>query len=374
MVIIFAIMRFLQLLILVCLLTGVKTAAQDTIAHKFSFYGGYHRGFLIAHRPLVTPLQQNKINGFESAVTSQTTGSKPWHHIYGFPEIGLSIALWDLGNPEMLGNSIAVIPYLDFPMTQGRKASLDLKVGWGAGYIQKGFDADNNYKNVAVGSHLNFALILQPHLKLNLSERISFTGGISLTHYSNGSVATPNLGLNIASLTGGLSWRFREPASIQMKQLPVFKKNNRYTVFLALSSKQIYPADGPSYLAGTISLNRSWQLTHKSAFGTGADLFYDHSIYRKMEDQNLKLNSSAEAFRGGVHGSYEMVISDLSVFICMGGYLYSKINDGLFYHRVGLRYQLNKKLFATANIKAHWGKADYIEWGIGTRFRQKYKN
>jgi hypothetical protein len=360
-------------LLLVLLLNATHTVAQDTIAHKLSVYAGYHRGFLIAHRPLVVPLQKEKINGLEVALTSQTTGSKTWHHIYGYPEMGLSVSMWDLGNKQMLGKSIAMIPYIDFPLTHGKRFVLDLKFGWGAGYIQKGFDADKNYKNVAVGSNFNFSLILQPHFKLNLSDRISFTGGISLTHYSNGSVATPNLGLNIASLTGGLSWRFKEEAIVQKKELPELRKNNRYTMFLALSSKQIYPADGPSYLAGSISLNRSWQVSHKSALGTGADLFYDHSLYRKINNKDLQLNSSLEVFRGGIHGSYELVIADVSLMFCMGGYLYSKINDGLFYHRIGIRYRFTDNLFATTNIKSHWGKADYIEWGIGTRFRHRYK-
>lgn len=365
----------LRLFLLILLMTSFPAfmAAQDTIAHKYSVYGGYHRGFLIAHRPLVAPLQKDKINGIETALTHQTTGTRQWHHIYGFPEMGLSLSWWDLGNPEMLGSSIAVIPYLDFPVAGNKKLAFDLKFGWGAGYIQKGFHADDNHKNVAVGSKINFSLILQPHLKINISDRISFTGGLSLTHYSNGSVSTPNLGLNVASLTGGLSWRFEEEGYIMKKQLPEFRKNNRYTAFIALSSKQIYPANGPSYLAGTISINRSWQVTHKSAFGTGADLFYDHSTYQKIENKGLRLNSSLEAFRGGVHGSYELVIADLSVIINMGGYLYSKISDGTFYHRFGMRYQFSERMFAGIHLKAHWGKADYIEWGIGTRFRNKTK-
>ena len=178
-------MRHLITLILFVQCFAIPTVAQDTIAHPFSFYTGYHRGFLIAHRPLVAPLQEDKINGLEMALTKQTNGDRLWHHIYGFPEMGLSLSLWDLGNKRMLGKSVALIPYLDFPVIDGRRIALDLKFGWGAGFIQKNFDAEDNYKNVAVGSNLNFALILQPHIKVNLSQRISFTGGISLTHYSN---------------------------------------------------------------------------------------------------------------------------------------------------------------------------------------------
>jgi hypothetical protein len=329
----------------------------------------YHRAFLIAHRPLVVPLQQDKINGFELCVSKSTDGSRDWHHVYRFPDTGISFAMWDLGNPGQLGRSITILPYLDFPLAGNSRSELKLKFGWGIGIIEKRFDSDENYKNVAVGSRMNNSLILQPHYNLRVSSQLTAHGGISLTHYSNGSIVVPNLGLNIAGITAGIKWtpyRFDRP---ELKKPPV-SKSTRTSFFLSGSSKQVYPAQGKNFFAATISGNRAYQISPKSAFGFGADLFYDHSIYRKLEQKEKSLNNDFETLRGGIHGSYELGFGRVSISLNVGGYLYSKMNDGLFYHRFGLRYQFHEKLFACMNIKSHWGKADFMEWGIGYKVRR----
>ena len=116
--------------------------AQDSLPHRLGINVGYHRGFLIAHRPLIVHLQKDNVNGFEASTTLQTNGSRAWHQIYGFPEMGLSLSMWELGNPEQLGKSVALIPFIDFPLVHGKKAAFHLKFGWGIGYVQKPFDSD----------------------------------------------------------------------------------------------------------------------------------------------------------------------------------------------------------------------------------------
>jgi len=355
-------------------LTAFHACCQDSIAHRMAVNIGIHRGFLIAHRPLIIPLQQDHISGMEINLVLNPDGSKKWHREYGFPQLGLALSVFDLGNRNELGTSVAVIPYLDFPLLKGKNTNLDLKFGWGLGYVEKIFNADENYKNVAIGSHLNYALILQPRFKTRISEKFAVSAGLSLSHFSNGSIATPNLGLNLLSVTGGISYKFGVPVVINSNPFPVFTKSRNISFFIAAAMKQVYPADGKNYYAFTFSANRSWQVSRKSAFGFGLDVFYDNSISQKLEERNIELNNSLETLRPGLHGSYELVISDLSLIINMGGYMYSKLkNDGSLYHRIGLRYRVNEKVFALMQLKSHWGKADFIEWGVGYRI-DKFKS
>ncbi|HMT30960.1 MAG TPA: hypothetical protein PKD91_16935, partial [Bacteroidia bacterium] len=79
-----------------------------------------------------------------------------------------------------------------------------------------------------------------------------------------------------------------------------------------------------------------------------------HSIYQKLDEREMELNNSFQALKYGVHGSYELVITDFSFMISMGAYLYTKLeNDGYIYHRIALRYQFTEKMFACINLKAH---------------------
>lgn len=368
------VIRYILLILLISGCTG-KLAGQDTTSHKLALSLSYHYGFLIAHRPMVVPLQKDKLNAVQGDIILRTDGSKEWHRAYGFPEIGVSLSYWDIGNKEQLGYGLSAMPYIAFPLSKGDRHNFDLKFGWGIGYIEKKFDADDNHKNIAIGSHLNCALTLQPRYQIKLTDRLKFGAGISITHFSNGSVSTPNLGINLASVTGGITYNTGKIQKLKFEKKPPFTKSTRITIFGAGSVKQVYPAEGKTYYACTLSGNITRQKTRKSGIGAGADIFYDNSIYKKLDERDLTLNNSFEAFRVGLHGSYELVISDLSLMLSMGGYLYSKLqNDGSIYHRIAIRYQITEKIFACMNLKSHWGKADYIEWGIGYRLDFKKKD
>ena len=364
---------FLPTLILYFLTT--RAYSQEAATRPVIVNAGSHYGFIVAHRPMIVPLQQDHISGFEAGISWLPDGNKEWHRIYGRPKAGVSLSIWDLGNPEQLGSAVSVIPYLDFPMAKGKKSAFDLKCGWGIGYVEKPFDAEKNHKNVAIGSHLNCALVVHPRFKTLITERLIFDCGISISHFSNGSFATPNLGLNLACVSGGLSYNFGKIKEALNDPLPPFFKSSRIAFFAAAAMKQVYPADGKNYFACSVSGEKMWQISRKSAFGFGGDLFYDQSISQKLEERDKKLNNSLESLRFGIHGGYEMAISDLSLVFNLGGYVYSKLsNDGSFYQRIGLRYRINERLFALFQLKAHWGKADYFEWGVGFRIdKQKQK-
>jgi hypothetical protein len=340
--------------------------AEDTLVNKWSLAAQLHHGFLLAHRPLIVPLQQNHIYGTEVSINKRNLTPGSWQQIYGYPETGLSVAFWNLGNSARLGKAVTVIPYINYPVCENRIMDFSIKFGWGLGYVEKIFDADHNYKNVAIGSHLNFALTLQPRFSFKLSESMQCFAGPSITHFSNGSIVTPNLGINLVTFNAGLDVKIGKKIPLTYSELEAFSKKRRISVFTAGSVKQIYPANGKYYFAATLSLNYALQQTRKSAFGLGADLFYDNSIHKKLEERNLVLNNKLETLRSGIYGSYELIMADLTVVLNMGGYLYTKLhNDGTFYHRFGLRYRLTEKLFICMNLKSHWGKADYVEWGIG---------
>ncbi len=104
-------------LLLVLLVT--VTNGQDSTSHRISVSAGINRGFIIAHRPLIVPLQKDHINGIEANLVLRPDGSRPWHRIYGLPEIGMSLCVWDLGNRNQLGSAISLIPFIDFPLVKG---------------------------------------------------------------------------------------------------------------------------------------------------------------------------------------------------------------------------------------------------------------
>ena len=127
---------------------------------------------------MVVSLQKNHLNGLQFSILKTTSGAKAWQSQYNNPEIGVSLSGWNSGNKEQLGNAYAVIPYINFPLIKNNNHQFAIKFGWGVGYVEKIFDAEDNYKNIVIGSHLNCALQFQPNYSLNIGEKITATGGL----------------------------------------------------------------------------------------------------------------------------------------------------------------------------------------------------
>jgi len=114
-------------------------------------------------------------------------------------------------------------------------------------------------------------------------------------------------------------------------------------------------------------------------------MFYDPTINYRLEYEDMKTQGSISNFRGGVAGAYEIIfsdfsvvlqmVSDFSVVLQMGVYAKNAWKkDGLFYNRLGMRYCFYDGLFACINLKTHIARADFIEWGIGYKFKNKAWN
>ena len=362
--------HFLTILFILISRPGKTNGASlpDSTLSSFDISANYHYGFIIAHRTTIVPLQQDHTKSFELAIRKNTFGKKTWQQLYHYPAVGLKYLFIDLGNPQHLGTGQALIPFIDLPLNKNERAKLSFNFGWGIGYIEKPFNKDNNYKNIAIGSRWNSAIGFSTDLKLKLLKKIFLNTGISLTHFSNGSLSTPNLGVNVASVKVGITHGLGKGKPFIRDSLPPFEKKIRNSIYAAGGVKQIYPVYGPDYYVFILSAARLKQFNRKKAIGFGIDVHYDESVTHKLKDDSVSDSGFTSGIRAGINCTYEFIFSDFSITEQFGGYIYSKLkSEGTFYNRLGLRYQFTKKYFACFNLKSHWAKADFFEWGIGVR-------
>ncbi|MEO5570542.1 MAG: acyloxyacyl hydrolase [Bacteroidia bacterium] len=341
----------------------------DSTLGTVAVSANYHYGFIIAHRQTIVPLQKDHVKGFELSVSMPATGKKNWQRLYNYPSIGLKYFCLDLGNESQLGFGQAIIPYFNFRFNKNENVQFNFQYGWGLGYIQRPFDAETNYKNVAIGSHWNAAISLSADMRLKLSGQTFLNSGLSLTHFSNGSAVVPNLGINIASVKVGVTQYLGICKRINRDSLPAFRPGFRNSIYLAGGVKQIYPVEGPDYYVWIFSGGCLKQFTRKSAAGLALDLHYDQSLPVKREENFLPADGIKYGTRAGISATYELIFSDFSMLIQMGGYFYNSYKpDGNFYNRLGWRYSFFKNYFACINLKSHWAKADFFEFGAGRNF------
>lgn len=328
-------------------------------------------GFLIAHRPFMSHLVQKKSWCFEVTAWRQMNGNDDITKRLRTPLKGLSVEARNFGYNAVLGHAFSVTGYMGFPLMKTKKAFyLDLIIGTGIGYLTKHYDVTTNPLNNAIGSHLNGRV----NLKLIASKyfrRWHIGGGIEFMHFSNGSITTPNLGLNSPSLFINTGYNINErlnPAprsEIEKNPLP---QAHALTIELIGSAKEIgaipyFPKRYP-----VIAARAGYSYTKNGLWGVdiALDLIHNEANFHKYTDTSF---TRSDILQAGIYLGTFLRFYNTQLAFGLGYYVRDNINpEGRLYNRIGYRHYFNKKWFALFNIKANYAKADYFEFGIGYRF------
>ncbi|MBI2968130.1 MAG: acyloxyacyl hydrolase [Bacteroidetes bacterium] len=315
--------------------------------------------------------------GSELVFRWQTTGKREWEKLYRFPEIGTGLLHFDFANPEQLGTGTGIFAFINYPVVRSNRFSLNYRIGGGAGYVSKIFTRTENYKNNATSAHLNILFNFLLEGKFRFSEKFYTTFGTGLTHFSNGAIKMPNLGINIPALYLGILWEVnRQPESIKPDSLvPAINRftggrKEYWTVCMAGGVRDIYPSGGTRYKGFSLSGDYNFLIRSKRTVAGGGDIFYDEYISFFALRDTLMLNGNLlSPVRAGIHISHLSMLGRLQLGVMMGGYLVDEYRfDGFFYHRLIVRYRLTNHLLLNISVKTHWAKADYLEWGVGYQF------
>ncbi|MFH0895502.1 MAG: acyloxyacyl hydrolase [Bacteroidota bacterium] len=359
------------LLMMFAFLPVVK--AQQLIPYFVS--PNLHYGFIIPHRSSMQHLITGHFTGYEICIGKSSSGASAWQAPYHYPDYGLSFLYTNLGNDEVLGKAIGLHPYVNFSLHQGKSSQLIFRFGTGLGWITKPFDVVNNYKNTAIGSHLNALISFRFEERFDITEKIKFSTALTYTHMSNGAFKVPNLGINIPSVSTGITYKFGNKKERITNKKPLSDSTKlRFSFLVSGGVKEAYPEDGPKFPVLSSSLEISFPSGQKHFFGGGLDFFYDASIHEKYKQKMLDPGADILLTRVGVKGSYELVFSKLSFLFQVGIYALSQDKtDGLIYDRLALRYKLNKNLLINLSLKTHLAKADFIELGLGYSLHKSKK-
>lgn len=344
------------------------------------FEGKVHYGFIYPQH-LEMELFNAHFPSFEFSIQQITYGKHRWERDYSYPLIGVTAWYSGLGNSPYLGKSYALMPFINFPLYRHKEFMAGFRLALGVGYLTRPFDRLENYKNLAIGSHLNAAVNLMFEARYTLNYYLTLTGAISLQHFSNGSLKLPNYGLNIPTLSVGASLRpFKANKNIDDRfyaptdpfEAIVYKSLEIDAGAMAgyKNMQAVYGQNfGVLHLYGTAF----FRLGKISKAGFGADVSWDGSHVRILELNGDTVGSPFLVARPGLNGSYQLVMSRVGLIASLGVYLAGKEKtNGPFYEKFTFQYNFSQKLFASVMLKVHWGRADYIGWGLGYKFNARY--
>lgn len=344
----------------------IENVYPQNILNRSKFCFSLEYGSLLPHHKMMYPLAEKKFFNSRVDIIVKTKELRNWQLAYRFPESGVTFLYSELSSP-VLGNAFALMPFMKFKINNSQKFQHKVYFGCGVGYLTKTFDRLNNYKNIAIGSHFNAALRVFYSFEVPISNRLGLETGFGITHFSNGATKHPNRGANQMSISLGVRYQNKKnEVNIISKDSCRFQKSFLPYFYLFTGVKQLYVGDNTKYQAFTFGGAMEWKYRiYKSAI-CGIDIFYDASDKAFFLNEGLDYPFTS-FIKPGFYLGHQWSFNKLSFALNFGAYIYSKhkIGDtGDFYNRLVLRYKVSNVLELNSSLKAHFAKADYIEWGV----------
>jgi hypothetical protein len=353
-------MKALFILMFVALIC--QQAFSQMSVYPAAFGMRYHYGFVVQHKKDMDALVSGHIPAFEIYYRYNYSGVKEWEKFFNYPNSGVAFQLLNFNNSK-LGLAYSLLPYVSFPLRKRRWVELHFRTAAGVAYVTQKFDLEKNRKNGVISSSLNGSVQFMLQANWKPIPQLEIHTGISFSHFSNGAFKMPNAGINIAGANVGLNFNLKQSVRVDHNSFPIVTKGMRYLVSIGGFPKEIKPVGGPKFMAATIAFSGLKRFSPKSSWGGAIDFMYDASLSSRARqiDKEIKM-----PMKIGAAICYELHLNKITIPIQQGFYgLNPHELDGWIYHRIGVRYHVNRKWIVQMNVKAHLAKADYIEAGFG---------
>lgn len=355
------------LLVFLCYLNSI---AQEPTPKPTEIDVNYFQGNIIRHSTDIAHLITGRPQGVIINYNRKTYGLNAWERRYNYPDWGFSLLYQDFDN-EFVGDIASINAHYTFYLL---KRKFLFRVGQGIALATNPFDIETNIRNNAFGSRLLSSTFFQINYKQQLFEKIGFQAGITLTHFSNGSIRAPNTGLNTIAFNFGVHYKIEESPKYIDKGDDPFKKERIHYNFLFSSGVNETDIVGlgqrPFYIFTAFADKR---LSHKSSIQLGAEAFFslfliDQIRFEATALPRLGTTGDEDYRRIGVFVGHELHFARTSVITQVGYYAYYPFDFvSRVYLRAGLKRTFGKKLFGSVAIRAHGANAEALEFGAGIR-------
>ena len=360
--------------LLVTLLFGLICLAQeDDNPKRYVLDANYFSGSILLHNPDITHLIQEHPNGLILGLNRKTYGHQEWEQLYNYPDVGYSFVYQDMHN-ETLGKNFSLYAHFNFYLF---RRNLQLRIGQGVAYTTNAYDREDNFRNNAYGSDFMSSTFLMLNFhRENIFKGLGFKAGISVIHYSNANVKSPNTSTNTFALNAGLTYDLdggkqqeyltapdREKVTEPLRYNIAFRTGINESDVIGLGQHAFYIFSGYA----------DKRLGRKSAIQVGTDIFFSNFLKELIRFQAISfpeygVQENDDFKRVGLFLGHELFINKLSLITQLGYYVYYPFDfEGRVYNRVGMKRYFGKKMYGAITLKSHGAAAEAVEFGIGIR-------
>lgn len=336
-------------------------------------------------------IEQSKINVYQSfalKVGKQTNGEKIWQQEYNYPYWGTKLYVADFFAPEEVGTPIVAAAFFTAPFLRREKWTLNYDLNLGIAFNWSSFNPLSNPDNISIGAKQSFYVEAGLNFEYKIYKRFYISGGVSLTHFSNGALKMPNAGINTISPNIGFRYVIYKDAQKLITSVIPKKEDNfewnadiyfglKNVIFDSLNVDLITKYEGAYFPIFGLSSSINRKVGRKNKFGIGFSISYDgsHDAQIAIAENDIKIINSpfSTKLQLSIFPSYELVIDKLSILIQPSFYVYRmKVRNQtlFFYQRVGIKYHITNSIYAGLRLRAYgFHESDFIEWNIGYRIK-----
>jgi hypothetical protein len=351
------------------LLQVIDAEGQVNLRDAISVTATYHTGFVLSEYSNLTYVVEDRVQSAAISVTRRTKGKNIWEQLYNFPEYGISLFYSTLGNDKIHGRELALFPHFALKIISRNKFDIYTQDGVGIGYVTRKYNSDDNYLNIAVGSHLNIHLDLRLGVRYRLTEKLLLQSGICFNHFSNAGTRNPNLGLNFVTGFTALEFQIGNRQPTQYRPIEPYHQKSDFELTVSTGSKRPIGLSNEPFVTASASCEWKWHPFRVVHFGLGTDVFYDTSTETEMLALQRNEYKSINDFRTGLHISQEFMYGTVSLILQQGIYLglTDKVFNRRVFNRTIIRYRPIKNVFVQVAMKSHLNILDYPELGLGCK-------
>jgi len=302
-----------------------------------------------------------------------------YYQIYNYPIYGIGLYSSTFHTP-ILGSPFAIYGFVQTPIApkETSKWSYDYRIGLGLSGNFEPYNEHENPLNLVIGSKNNVFIDLGLRAQYQISPQWKAGVGMAFHHFSNGALALPNKGVNLVPLTVSVNYQLNPDIKITRDSiLKPYNKKILYHINYGVGLKQLRNDLDQRFFKTTLSAYASRHVSYKWRLGAGLDLFYSSS----GNDREIAGDKSGELkskLSGGPSFYVAHILNERLVLNGnVGYYLHNQSFNGeikRFFLRAGARYYVYKNINTGVSIKAHMGKADFIEWTVGYTFNRDSSN
>lgn len=362
--------------LLVLILSFQLSNAQQNELKFYSVEAEYYTGGILEHNYDIAHL----ITDFPTGVVL-TFNRKPYGYTeiegrYNYPDWGLTFIYQDMKNP-ILGENYSLYGHFTWYFLN---RMLRIGIAQGIAYNTNPYDPETNFLNNAYGSHLLSSTFLRVNIvKENIWKGLGVHTGLGVIHYSNANYKAPNNSTNTLYFSAGLNYTFNQinfPNYIPVGSWPSsnYAERIRYNIAFRTGVNEADVNGLGQYPFATISLFADKRINYKSTFQLGTDFFFSRFLedlikYRSAAFPGDGLTGDEDYRRIGVFIGHELRFNKVAFVSHLGYYVYWPYEfETRIYNRLGLkRYFFKYQFFVGATVKAHWAKAEAVEFTVGYR-------